>query len=195
MIENNPQDVSSAFEILLEEVEAEIDFINGVGSKAFEARDYDRAKEALERAGVLIGFRDKVSALRVEWDALAAVAERVEDEETKAERQNLGRLRKGIRTPESQYRVPILKVLVEMGGSGKAADVLERVGRMMKPLLKKVDFEPLASGPDNPRWRNAAQWSRNTMVKEGLLKGDSDRGVWEISEPGRRWLSDQRSVS
>ena len=66
MIENNPSNVSSAFDLsavpvcvqrtgrsaqagmLLEEVEAEIDFVNGVGSKAFEGRDYDKAKEALE---------------------------------------------------------------------------------------------------------------------------------------------------
>ena len=35
MIENNPTNVSWAFEMLLEEVEAEIDFVNGVGLKAF----------------------------------------------------------------------------------------------------------------------------------------------------------------
>jgi len=46
MIENNPSNVSSAFEMLLEEVEAEIDFVNGVGAKAFEGRDQDKAKEA-----------------------------------------------------------------------------------------------------------------------------------------------------
>jgi len=188
MIENNPQDVSSAFEILLEEVEAEIDFVNNVGSKGFEARDYERAKEALERAGVLTAFRDKLAALRAEWDAMAAAAESQEDEETKAERRNLGRLRKGLRTPEAEYRVPILQVLAEMGGSAKAADVLEHVGQIMKPALKKVDFEPLASGPDNPRWRNAAQWARNSMVKEGFLKSDSPRGVWEITEAGKQLL-------
>lgn len=182
--------MSSAFEILLEEVEAEIDFVNGVGSKAFEARDYNRAKEALQQAGVLTAFRDKVAALRTEWDALAAAAASQEDEETKAERRNLGRLRKGLRTPESQYRVPILRVLSDMGGSGKAADVLERVGEIMKPRLKPVDFEPLASGPDNPRWRNAAQWARNSMVKEGLLKSDSPRGVWEITEAGMQRLKE-----
>lgn len=49
MIENNPTNVSSAFEMLLEE--AGIDFVNNVGAKAFEARDYDKAKEALK------GFR------------------------------------------------------------------------------------------------------------------------------------------
>jgi restriction system protein len=188
MIENNPQDVASAFEILLEEVEAEVDFVNTVGSKAFEGRDYERAKEALARAGVLIAFRDKVSALRAEWRTIAAVAEQEEDEETKSERRNLGRLRNGLRTSEDAYREPILRILKEMGGSGRAADVLEKVGRVMKPRLKSVDFEPLASGPDNPRWRNAAQWARNSMVKEGLLKSDSPRGIWEITERGEHEL-------
>jgi len=186
MIENNPSNVSSAFELLLEEVEAEIDFVNNVGSKAFEGRVYDRAKKALERAGVLTSFRDRVAALRKEWEELAAAAEREEDEVTRAQRRNLGKLRKGLRTPESAYYQPILRVLEEMGGSGKVAEVLERVKTIMKPVLKDVDYEPLASGPDNPRWRNAAQWARNSMIKEGLLKGDSPRGVWEISAQGRQ---------
>lgn len=132
MIQNNPQDVSTAFEALLEEVEAEVDFVNTVGSRSFEGRDYDRAKEALARAGVLIAFRDKVSALRAEWQTIAAVAEQEEDEETKAERRNLGRLRNGLRTPEAAYREPILRVLQSMGGSGKAADVLEKRRRQDK---------------------------------------------------------------
>jgi restriction system protein len=189
MIENNPTNVSSAFEMLLEEVEAEIDFVNNVGSKAFEKRDYDRAKEALERAGVLTSFRDRVAALRKEWDDLAAAAERGEDEETRAARRNLGKLRKGVRTPEAAYYHPILMVLERMGGSGKVGDVLENVRHIMKPVLKDVDYEPLASSPDNPRWRNAGQWARNSMVKEGLLKADSPRGVWEITDAGRRALA------
>lgn len=108
MIENNPTNVSSAFEMLLEEVEAEIDFVNNVGSKAFEGRDYEKAKEALERAGVLTSFRDRIAALSREWDDLAAAGEREEDEETRAARRNLGKLRKGLRMPESAYYRPIL---------------------------------------------------------------------------------------
>lgn len=192
MIENNPSNVSSAFEMLLEEVEAEIDFVNGVGSRAFAGRDYDKAKEALERAGVLTGFRDRVAALRKEWDGIAAVAEREEDEETKAERRNLGRLRKGQRTPEVRFYQPILRVLIEMGGSGKVADVLDRVGKIMKPILQDVDYQPLASSPDNLRWRNTAQWARNTMVHDGLLQADSQRGVWAITDKGRAALQDAR---
>jgi len=192
MIENNPSNVSSAFEMLLEEVEAEIDFVNGIGARAFEGRDYDKAKEALERSGLLTAFRDKVAGLRREWQELAALAEREEDEETRAERRNLGRLRKGQRTPEFAYYVPILQALKEMGGSGKVADVLDRVGGVMKSVLKDVDYDPLASDPSNPRWRNAAQWARNSLVHEGLLRGDSPRGVWQITELGRARLLERK---
>jgi hypothetical protein len=79
-----------------------------------------------------------------------------------------------------------------MGGRGKVADVLDKVGQMMKPILKEVDYDPLASGPDNPRWRNAAQWARNSMVGEGLLNADSPRGIWAIADKGRAMLKDTR---
>jgi restriction system protein len=189
MIENNPTNVSSAFEILLEEVEAEIDFTNGVGSKAFERRDYDKAKEALESSGQLTAFRDKVASLRKEWEDLAAKTEREEDEETRAERRNLGKLRKGLRTPESAYYMPLLKVIDQMGGGGKVSEILDRIKKAMKPILKPVDYDPLASSPDMPRWRNTAQWARNSMIRDGLLKADSARGVWEITDRGREMLN------
>jgi len=186
MMENNPTNVQAAFEMLLEEIEAEIDFVTGVGAKAFEKRDFDRAKEALEHAGKLTGFRDKAVALKKEWDGFTVIEVDEEDRKTaQKQRQNFGRLKRGIRTRTEAYYVPILQVLSQMGGSGKVADVLDRVGKKMKGVLKKADYEPLASSPDNLRWRNAAQWARNSMVNEGLLKKDSPRGVWEISDMGR----------
>jgi hypothetical protein len=107
MIENNPSNVSSGFEMLLEEVEAEIDFFTRIGSRAFESRDFHRA---------------------------------------------------------------------------------------MKPILKDVDHEPLASEPDMPRWRNSAQWARNTMRQEGLLKDDSPHGTWEITDAGRTRLAEEKQA-
>lgn len=188
MIESNPGDVLTAFETLLEEVEAEIDLVNGGGSRAFEARDYEKAREVLVHAGRLTAFRDKIAALRKEWQAVASAAEREEDDATRADRRNLGRLRSGLRTPESAYYLPILDTLAKLGGSGKVPEVLERVGRRMKPVLKDVDYEPLASDPSNLRWRNAAQWARYSMVQEGLLKSNSPTGVWEITRQGRTFL-------
>jgi len=191
MIQNNPTNVVAAFEILLEEIETEIDFTNRVGSRAFEARDYDRAQEALEQAARLTAYRDKLAALRRDWDRLVPVVdEETEDTETTESRRNLGRLSRGLRTPEDAYYRPILQVLVQRGGSGQVGEVLEEVREEMKGILRDVDFEPLASDPHNPRWRNAAQWARNSMVNEGLLKSGSPRGVWEITEKGRGYLEE-----
>jgi restriction system protein len=186
MIKNDPTNVEAAFEILLEEVEAEIDFVNGVGAKGFEARDYERAKEALEQAATLTAFREKVAALIREWNGLAA--KQAQYETAKTTRRDFGRLGRGLRTREEAYFGPILGTLVEMGGRAKMGDVLPVVGKRMKDMLKKVDFQPLASDEDMPRWRNTAQWARNTMVKDGLLKADSPRGIWEVSDAGRKWL-------
>ncbi|OQB47610.1 MAG: hypothetical protein BWY02_02067 [bacterium ADurb.Bin157] len=188
MIENNPTNVMAAFEILLEEVEAEIDFVNHVGAKGFEKRDYDSVKEAMEHAGKITAFRDRVHSLRKEWETLTAAPVSQEMEEQRKERQNLGRLQRGLRTREESYYKPILQTLIELNGSGKVINVLDRVGQIMKNTLKKPDYEPLASGNDTPRWRNAAQWARNSMVNDGLLKNDSPRGVWEISDKGRKFL-------
>jgi restriction system protein len=193
MIKNNPTNVEAAFEILLEEIEAEIDFVNGVGAKGFEARDYERAKEALEQAATLTAFRGKVTDLIKEWTSLEA--KQAQYEGPKVTRRDLGRLGRGLRTREEAYFAPILATLVELGGRGKMGDVLLSVEKRMKSVLKKVDYEPLASDQDMPRWRNTGQWARNSMVKEGLLKGDSPRGIWEASDRGRQWLSTQKDGS
>jgi len=189
MIESNPTNVITAFEMLLEELEAEIDFVDKIGAQAFQARDYGKARECLEQASRLTAFRDKTDGLRKEWLELSAFGETREDDQTRAERRNLGRLRRGLRTPEDEFRRPILQALAELGGAADINKVLERVLQLIKPCLKEVDFDPLNSDPDMPRWRNTAQWARNSMAREGLLKADSPRGTWEISDKGQEVLA------
>ena len=188
MIENDSGNIQAAFEMLVEEVEAQIDFVNRIGARAMESRDYARAREALEYVGRLTAFRDKVVALRAEWEELLTAAQHQEDETRRTERRYLGRLQKGQRTPASAYRVPILRALDEMGGRGRMQQVLDRAGAILGATLKDVDYQPLPSEPETPRWRNAARWQRYIMVQEGLLKKDSPRGVWEITDAGRAYL-------
>ncbi len=83
-----------------------------------------------------------------------------------------------------QPQAKALPRLVDLG-AGKCVPC-----KAMKPILKDVDHEPLASDPDMPRWRNSAQWARNTMRQEGLLKDDSPHGTWEISEVGRARITE-----
>jgi len=147
--------VHAAFEILLEEIEADIDVVNQQGSRAFERRDYDDARDVLERVAKITSFREKLDALRSEWSQIAGPTE--DDEETQLHRRDLGRLQRGQRTPEQEYFKPILRSLEELGGSAPLAEVLDCVHDMMNEQLKDVDFQPLASDPALPRWRNAAQ--------------------------------------
>ena len=67
-------------------------------------------------------------------------------------------------------------------------EVLEKVGAVMKDQFREVDYQPLKSDPNHPRWNNTAQWAKNTMVTSGLLKNNSQRGIWEITAAGRERL-------
>ena len=99
------------------------------------------------------------------------------------------RLHRGLRTPETAFRTPILEALAELGGSAPVNEVLERVHGKVKSHLNEYDQQSLPSDPSEPRWRNTAQWCRLLLVHEGLLAADSPRGIWEITELGRKELA------
>lgn len=98
------------------------------------------------------------------------------------------RLKKGQRTPEEAYYMPVLNAVAELGGRARVEDILDRVGKSMAPVLAPVDYEELSTGME--RWRNSAQWARNTMcrMKPALLNPGAPRGWWEITEAGRDFL-------
>jgi len=99
--------------------------------------------------------------------------------------------RHGPITAQGEYAYPILESLVEMGGGGKAGDVLKLVHEKMKERLTPADHETLPSGQDI-RWKNHAMWERMNLKRKGYLKSDSPRGVWEITETGRRLLAEKQ---
>lgn len=181
MTETDPANVPAAFEMLLEEIEAEIGFVNEVGAEVFKKGDYNGARKALDRAGQIAAFRDKVVLLRKEWEELSVV-HYAEEEAVR------GGLAQGSSTPQEAYYQPILKTLNQLGGAAKVSDVLTQVEQIMKGLLKDADYELIPSGKMR-RWCKNANWARYEMVKDGLLKSDSQRGIWEISEAGQKALA------
>ena len=94
------------------------------------------------------------------------------------------RLPKGESLPHSFYRPLILKALAEMGGKGRAKEVLEQVFEMAEPYMKPEDRERLKSG--DVRWHKNANWQRYYMIRDGLLRPDSPQGIWELTEAGWR---------
>lgn len=99
-----------------------------------------------------------------------------------------GRIRKGLRTPESAFFQPILQALSDLGGAAKRSEVFTVLESSMSNVLQPIDYQTLSSDSETVRWQNSAQWARNLMVKEGLLQSDSPVGTWEMTENGRAFL-------
>jgi hypothetical protein len=98
--------------------------------------------------------------------------------------------------PQKEFRLPLLMTLFRFGGKAQAKDVRTLLGPIMVPKLREGDFESVSTG--DPRWWNAVCWERNDLIKEGLLRSNSERGVWEVSELGSNleasfteWAADQ----
>lgn len=94
------------------------------------------------------------------------------------------RVPKGALLPETEYEVPLLEVLAERGGRAPTREVIDALEERISDRLTELDRTKNAAG--QPRWRNRAQFARLHLVERGDMVKDSPRGVWEISEQGRR---------
>ena len=179
--------VSVQFESLLRAIKSVADAIDEEGVQAFRRHDYEKANRIVEQARWLGTFQKKVEALQKEWSTFWASTR-----PTAREIRTPGRrLSSEVRTPEEAFELPILETLVELEGRAYAGEVLARVEAKMKDALTPYDYQPVPSGSEL-RWRNAARWCRKDLVDKGLMVRDSPRGIWEISEEGRRWLAGQK---
>lgn len=91
--------------------------------------------------------------------------------------------------PQKEYRLPILETLLEKGGKTTQSEVFEIIGQKMRTVFNNLDLEVLSDGY-TLRWQKNVAFARFRMSKEGLLKPDSPRGIWEISEIGRKFWED-----
>lgn len=95
--------------------------------------------------------------------------------------------------PESEYRLPILEILAEAGGSKRGSDVISALEGRLEGRLTPRDYDVLRMG--ETRWRNRARFARLRMKEEGLISGTSPRGVWEITREGYEFLSKESGLS
>ncbi|MCS6918380.1 MAG: winged helix-turn-helix domain-containing protein, partial [Fimbriimonadales bacterium] len=88
-------------------------------------------------------------------------------------------------TPESVYKVPLLRTLVEMGGKGKRSEVCQRIYDQLKHMLKPKDYEVLSSR--SPRWQVKIEFLKADFVRMGYIRY-AGTGIWEITDAGREYL-------
>lgn len=98
------------------------------------------------------------------------------------------RAARGTLLPEDRYEIPLLRVLVDAGGQAPYREVVDAVGRELKPQLMEADFETLDSG--TVRWQSRLQFVRLRLIERGYLDRDTPRGIWGITDAGRRALDE-----
>ncbi len=90
------------------------------------------------------------------------------------------------KTPQDEFRDPILKVLKRHGGESDRGTVLKELEPMMRDRLTDFDKSDIQSG--TIRWQKSAEWEVHIMRNEGLLKPvkETRTGVWALTEKGRK---------
>jgi len=169
--------VFTAFDLLFEEIEKVINNLNNEATKTFHKGKYTKAKKLAEDTKRLEILLKEIGKLQKEWHKIFS---RIEAHKC--------RIKKGLKTPEEAFKRPILEALSTLGGSAPAHQILDLVEEKMKNQLNEYDYQTLPSNHNTVRWKNTVQWCRYTMIQEGLLKDNSPRGIWEISEKGLEYL-------
>ncbi len=80
-----------------------------------------------------------------------------------------------------RFVLPVVETLRELGYSGAAGEVTDRVIERCK-ISEKEQAETTANGQS--RVRNEIAWARFYLAKGGLL-GSSQRGIWSLTPAGR----------
>jgi restriction system protein len=92
---------------------------------------------------------------------------------------------------QKQIEVPLLQVLVEIGGQGRPKEIYPLVAKKFPDIREEELAETLSSGGN--RWTNRTQWARQTLVEKGEMDSPA-HGVWRITEKGRQRLGELGEV-
>ena len=85
---------------------------------------------------------------------------------------------KGEKLPQKEFRAPLLKLLRSLGGKANVKTIRNKLEPLVAHQLNDADYSPVSTG--DPRWWNAVCWERNELKKEGIIRDDSEHGVWEL---------------
>ena len=86
-------------------------------------------------------------------------------------------------TSRAVLREHILQALRNLGGRARVPDVIEEMTRQLEGRLLPGDME-WREAVNKPVWIHNAHWERKRMKDDGVLRGDSPHGIWELAEDG-----------
>lgn len=92
---------------------------------------------------------------------------------------------------QTEIEIPLLEVLVEMGGKSKTKEIYPLVTKKF-PSISDEDLQiTLASGGN--KWTNSIQWTRQRLIYKGEMLTPG-WGIWEITDKGRERLKGKGKI-
>lgn len=86
---------------------------------------------------------------------------------------------------QRDIEVPLLEVIMELGGQGKPKEIYPLVTKKFPQIRDEDLMETLPSGAN--KWTNRIQWVRQHLIAKGELDSPG-HGIWRITEKGRQRL-------
>lgn len=82
------------------------------------------------------------------------------------------------------FEIPLLKVLIQLGGRASTKDVYPCVEKAMglNPSKFPEEYETYMKG--QIKWKNKTAWAREYLKRKGQVDG-TERGIWKITEIGK----------
>jgi hypothetical protein len=119
-------------------------------------------------------------------------SEKREAELRPSERLQTKKSENGSKTPQEDFKLPILKILQRHGGEADRLTVLRELEMVMKDRLTDFDKCDIRSG--TIRWQKTAEWEVHIMRNQALLKPvrDTRPGVWALTDKGRKAAEESR---
>jgi hypothetical protein len=141
--------------------------LNRHAAKRLGAGDYASAESFVTAAKAMDQFRAEVAALGARWKEITT----------------LDGPSPGDRTPLWQYYQPILKALVELGGSATRQDLERALEKAGGAWLRPGDAEVKKGGV--VLWKIRLRQARGPLKKEGFIESEKGK-IWKITARGRR---------
>jgi len=88
--------------------------------------------------------------------------------------------------PQKDIQIPLLHLIHHMGGEVKPSDVYDRLADYFG--LNEKDRQEMVPSGVSRRFSNRVAWAKLSLCHQGFLDS-SHRGIWKITEKGKRELS------
>ncbi len=179
-------DVNEAIRTLEEAVRSSLEAAKAQGAKAFEAGQFERAKQAADEGKIIEAFIEEVSRLKRRWENLQNVSQESSRSMEAPVLQGSSAQARDPLNLESLIQ-SVLRVLEDLGGTAQRDDVLERLEQHILERQASVN----GGSPENglpAGWEETLVTVQKMMLKRGLLHARPQRGIWQITPQGRLLL-------